>query len=285
MPYEQLPQEQRFFAELVSGIVLNPSQFRHCWFARTPPEGPINRYSIGFPRLEMILRGEYDNLLGPTQTTLVPGDLLYIPAWSASRPGWKKDVLLLGIVFTPSYLSLAFYDKRVSEPGFRHQRTSEIPYCRREELTHLLLALNSLASRPDEQDIIRPLCLSLLHICRQILISPVTEKMIRGEFLYQSICHWIEDNYAREICRESVAVMFNISANHVSRLFSQQGSVSFVDYLRRVRMGKAKIILQKHNFSVSEVALRCGFRDADYFSRLFKRETGVTPGEYKNRFF
>lgn len=60
--------------------------------------------------------------------------------------------------------------------------------------------------------------------------------------------------------------------------------MSFIDYLHWVRLGKAKMILQKYHLNVNEVAHRCGYSDASYFCRLFKRQFEVTPSEYRERF-
>ncbi|WP_139770028.1 helix-turn-helix transcriptional regulator, partial [Salmonella enterica] len=84
--------------------------------------------------------------------------------------------------------------------------------------------------------------------------------------------------------RESVAQFFNITANHQSRLFTQHGTMSFVEYVRWVRMAKARIMLQKYHLPINEVALRCGYQDSDYFCRLFRRQFGLTPGDYSARF-
>ncbi|STL76212.1 DNA-binding protein [Escherichia coli] len=51
-----------------------------------------------------------------------------------------------------------------------------------------------------------------------------------------------------------------------------------------VRMAKARMILQKYHLSIHEVAQRCGFPDSDYFCRVFRRQFGLTPGEYSARF-
>lgn len=60
--------------------------------------------------------------------------------------------------------------------------------------------------------------------------------------------------------------------------------MSFVDYVRWVRMAKARTILQKYHLPVGEVAKRCGYADSDYFSRLFRRQFGLTPGSIAHAF-
>lgn len=49
-------------------------------------------------------------------------------------------------------------------------------------------------------------------------------------------------------------------------------------------MAKARMILQKYHLSIHAVAQRCGFPDSDYFCRVFRRQFGLTPGEYSARF-
>ncbi|EOJ3408956.1 LytTR family transcriptional regulator DNA-binding domain-containing protein [Escherichia coli] len=86
------------------------------------------------------------------------------------------------------------------------------------------------------------------------------------------------------VSRESVAQFFNITPNHLSKLFAQHGTMRFIEYVRWVRMAKARMILQKYHLSIHEVAQRCGFPDSDYFCRVFRRQFGLTPGEYSARF-
>ncbi|SUX84649.1 AraC family transcriptional regulator [Citrobacter koseri] len=109
------------------------------------------------------------------------------------------------------------------------------------------------------------------------------------------MCNWVQDNYARPLTRESVAQFFNITPNHLSKLFTQHGTMSFVEYVRWVRMAKARIILQKYHLSISEVAERCGYHDSDYFlppvspavwpdaGRVQRAFSGVTAGWRRKR--
>lgn len=88
------------------------------------------------------------------------------------------------------------------------------------------MALTHLSASPQDRAIIQPLVLSLLHWCRKVVSSLPEPGLSRGDFLYQSICNWVQENYAESLSRDSVAALFNISANHLSRLFSQQGTMS-----------------------------------------------------------
>ncbi|WP_049008060.1 helix-turn-helix transcriptional regulator [Enterobacter cloacae] len=280
MPDSPLPADQQFFADLLSGLVLNPQQLGRVWFANSPASVPAGCFRSEWPRLDVVLRGVYGNPLLPEQKAIRQGEMLFIPAQAATMPVFEKPVMLLSIVFASSWLGLAFQAHRSGQP----QRKVELPHLERGECAAMLMALTHLSASPQDQEIIQPLVLSLLHWCRKVVSLRQEKGLSRGYFLYQSICNWLQENYAEAISRESVAALFNISPNHLSRLFSQQGTMSFVDYVRWVRMGKARTILQKYHLPVSEVAKRCGYPDSDYFSRLFRRQFGLTPGEYRARF-
>lgn len=278
-----LPADQRFFADLFSGLVLNPQRLGRVWFATQPATLPTGSLCLDLPRLDIVLRGEYGNQLEKTQHHLVEGDMLFIPARAANLPMSDKPVMLLSLVFAPAWLGLSFYDNRTASL-LRPVRRIELPHPQRGEGEAMLTALTHLSRSPQEQAVIQPLVLSLLHLCRNVVNTRPDVQRPRAEFLYHSICNWVQDNYAQPLSRESVATFFNITPNHLSKLFTQHGTMSFVEYVRWVRMAKARIILQKYHLSISEVAQRCGYRDSDYFCRLFRRQFGLTPGDYSTRF-
>lgn len=84
-------------------------------------------------------------------------------------------------------------------------RQIQLPSLQRGEGEAMLTALTHLSRSPLEQNIIQPLVLSLLHLCRNVVNMPPGNSQPRGDFLYHSICNWIQDNYAQLLTRESVA--------------------------------------------------------------------------------
>ena len=283
MKASELPADQQFFADLFSGLVLNSQRLGRVWFATHPTSLPNGSLCLDLPRLDIVLRGEYGNQLHKDQHRLTEGEMLFIPARAANLPVSDKPVMLLSLVFSPAWLGLSFYDNRTASL-LRPVRRIELPHLQRGEGEAILTALTHLSRSPQMQDVIQPLMLSLLHLCRSVVnIRPEVQRP-RSEFLYQSMCNWVQDNYAQPLTRDSVAQFFNITPNHLSKLFTQHGTMSFLEYVRWVRMAKARMILQKYHLSIAEVAQRCGYQDSDYFCRLFHREFGLTPGEYGARF-
>lgn len=82
---------------------------------------------------------------------------------------------------------------------------------------------------------------------------------------------------------EDISVQTGLSQVHLRRIFKNARNTSPVRYVNFLRLEKAKNMLVASNFSIAEIALSVGFRDPYYFSRLFKKEVGITPMEYRKR--
>jgi len=99
--------------------------------------------------------------------------------------------------------------------------------------------------------------------------------------LVSRIIQYMHERYKESITLESVADAMSYNIQHLSRQFKRQTGQSPIAYLLEVRINKAKELLLLENVTVQEVAEHVGYNDPLYFSRLFKKHTGVTPGNFK----
>ncbi|KVJ39443.1 transcriptional regulator [Enterobacter hormaechei subsp. steigerwaltii] len=97
-----LPADQQFFADLLSGLVLNPQQLGRVWFAHRGASDAVGSVSRDWPRLDVVLRGEYGNRLVAGQQTLRQGEMLFLPAQAASVPVFERPVMLLSTDESPN---------------------------------------------------------------------------------------------------------------------------------------------------------------------------------------
>lgn len=79
-----------------------------------------------------------------------------------------------------------------------------------------------------------------------------------------------------------VAGQVNFSPNHFSMVFSSETGETFRDYLTRSRIEQAKKLLRGTRLKCAEVAFQCGYNDPHYFSVIFRKQTGLTPHQYRN---
>lgn len=95
---------------------------------------------------------------------------------------------------------------------------------------------------------------------------------------------YIEQNFDdANISLNSVAASVNLSPNHFSSIFSQEVGKTFIEYLTSVRMERAKELLKTSSMTSAEIAYAVGYKDAHYFSSLFKKTQDCTPKEFRKR--
>ena len=93
---------------------------------------------------------------------------------------------------------------------------------------------------------------------------------------------FIEENYAdQNTTLTTVAEAVCLSPNHFSAIFSQECKTTFIEYLTNVRMENAKRLMRETDMKGYDIAYECGFSDPHYFSYIFKKNTGLSPREYK----
>ncbi|HHW41693.1 MAG TPA: response regulator [Syntrophomonadaceae bacterium] len=103
----------------------------------------------------------------------------------------------------------------------------------------------------------------------------------RQENIMKKVVNYIHQHYHRDLTLEEVAEAVHFSPCYLSRIFKQMQKVNFIDYLTRVRLEKAKMLLKASNYSISSIARKVGYQDPKYFSTLFKKHVGCTPSEYR----
>lgn len=277
----------QIFHDLIDTLLSERQNLNRIWFAGDQSTPPPFSYQVNFPRLELVFSGEYINEIeGPdhviTEVKIMAGDALYIPPNSWNKPNWDTDCSVLSLLFGRHHLGFSLVSKAKGQDTFFDVQKLSIQTRTGHALDNILAALSTLSTEQQQQPMDEYLVLALISYCRSILSVPTFSANTRSENLYQGICIYIQENFHREISREVIARHFNITPNHLSRLFRQQGHMRLNDYITSVRIERAKFMLKKYSFRLNEVAIRCGFQDVNYFYRVFKNKTGSTPSEYRN---
>lgn len=93
---------------------------------------------------------------------------------------------------------------------------------------------------------------------------------------------FMENHYLEDITIEQVLEVSHYSQRHFIRLFSSAYNTTPQKYLMGIRLRHACSMLRDSTLPITEIALRCGFSDSNYFSRAFKKANGITPSQYRN---
>ncbi len=267
---------------LLSRLINGPTPLRQVYFASTSSSTPELAYQVDFPRLEIVLEGEFtDNGVAGAPATLLPCDALFVPAGGWNFPQWCTPVTTLSILFGKQQLGFSI----VQWDGKQYQNVTRQHVARRGPRigSFLLQTLNEMQMQPQEQQTARLIVASLLSHCRDLLGSQI-QTASRSQALFEAIRDYIDERYASPLTRESVAQAFYISPNYLSHLFQKTGAIGFNEYLNHTRLEHAKTLLKGYELKIKEVAHTCGFVDSNYFCRLFRKNTERSPSEYRRQY-
>ncbi len=103
-----------------------------------------------------------------------------------------------------------------------------------------------------------------------------TQRLVRMAMAY------MHEHFAEPISRSDIAQYVNIAEDYLTFCFRQELSVTPVKYLQRYRVNQAKQLLKNTDKTITDIALSVGFSDSGYFSRIFHREVGISPENFRN---
>ena len=92
---------------------------------------------------------------------------------------------------------------------------------------------------------------------------------------------YVQQHYHEPITLEQVCEATGFSVSYFSALFKKETGEGFVKYLTRVRISHAKELLQQTNLPVAEICARVGYNDIKHFTQMFKKETNLSPAQYR----
>ena len=160
----------------------------------------------------------------------------------------------------------------------------------RDEQKDILRYLNAMVQEATSQPMSYELvCHNLLEI---LLIKILRHQHFDLEVGKQSkatkdisfIKHYLETYYHESIQLEDLASMTHLSRFYISHSFKKEIGMSPMEYLIDIRIKESKILLRTTNYSISQVADIVGFTTPTYFSKQFRKSTGISPTDYREQF-
>jgi len=112
---------------------------------------------------------------------------------------------------------------------------------------------------------------------RQQRLSSEAQRLVRKAMAY------VQQNYQESLSRQDLARYVGMSDDYLTYCFRQELGMTPIAYLNRYRITQAKRLLKESDRTITQIALEVGFSDSGYFSRVFRREAGMSPDAFRRR--
>ncbi|MBQ3936644.1 MAG: helix-turn-helix transcriptional regulator [Ruminococcus sp.] len=241
-------------------------------------EKPLNREN-GYPYHQLLICLEGGGKIAAMQKrhSIRVGDMLFIPAGLAHeiQPGdimWKS----IGVDLDGSCIDSLFETLKLTK--LRCERLSD-----HEVLARKMLAMIHCVREDNSWAVSESSALAydlLMQLHKQINI---TSSAPDGQKFAQiaPVIEYMRQNSHQEMALDDLAAMIGLSPQYLCRLFKDCYRMRPFEYLAKVRIGQAKIMLAQEKYTVNEIAQIVGYNDCSYFCSVFKKHEGISPAEFR----
>jgi two-component system, response regulator YesN len=128
---------------------------------------------------------------------------------------------------------------------------------------------------------VEELCEWIIKVLERFTDSMFNVENISNYHVIQKAIGYINKNSMNNISLDTVADYVYLSPSYFSRLFKKEMGINFIDYLNKVRVEESKKYLAEAKMSLSDIAHIVGFTDQSYYTKVFKKIEGMSPGQYR----
>lgn len=221
--------------------------------------------------------GELYAIINGKQVIARKNQILIVPSYyihSYKTPKQVKTLVLIVPLEYTSYFRKLFSRRTFTDYIYSGERSGEI-----------IFALKQLANQdPDVAS-------QITHGYVEVILGILTESLQMTEITdktnfhkFQEILKYVNDNFTANLSLKNVSEKFFYSPCHLSHLFNEHIGYSFPEYLNILRSKYCAKLLIEENITISKAAFVSGFNSINSFNRNFKRQFGITPTEYKNKY-
>ncbi len=125
------------------------------------------------------------------------------------------------------------------------------------------------------------LCLWLVEVMNRLINYVFRFNDVKHVDIIRKSVDYIRRNYAKKITLEDVASIVYLSPSYFSKVFKDEMELNFNAYLNKIRIEKSKQLLMNDSIKLADVSGLVGFEDQSYFSKVFKKLVGQTPGKFR----
>lgn len=145
------------------------------------------------------------------------------------------------------------------------------------ELSERMERLSAILNSENEEELRREFVTAIVELAQAVVIHRQAP-----DDVITKAQEYIRHNFKKDLALEEVAQSVGISPYYFSKLFKEEAGMNFSEYLTELRIETAKQLLVSHELSIKQVCMEAGYANPNYFSRIFKKWTGITPTEFRD---
>lgn len=226
----------------------------------------------------IVTSGSGELIYDGTSFRIEPGSCVFIDCKRPYSHRTSDDLWQLEWVHFNSITMQNIYDKYISRGG-----DHVFPAYDTAEYTDIIDDILRIAGSDDyirDMRINEKLC-SLLTIIMSGSWNPDKKNQIKKRDEIIIVKGWIDEHYMEKISLEELSKQFFIDKFYLSRIFKEHYGTTLSNYISNKRITQAKQMLRFSGYNIETIAEKVGISDPNYFTRLFKKIEGITPGEYR----
>ncbi|HED1246532.1 HTH-type transcriptional activator RhaR [Enterobacter bugandensis] len=251
------------------------------------PQNVFAEHTHEFCELVLVWRGNGLHVLNDRPYRITRGDLFYIRAEDKHAYASVNDLVLQNVIYCPDRLKLNV-DWASNIPGILnaggepHWRLSSSGMAQVRQ-TISQLEQESQKSDPVANQMSELLFAQLVMTLKRHRYATDNPSATTQEALLDKLIARLAGSLNKSFVLENFCEQEQCSERALRQQFRTQTGMTINHYLRQLRICHAQYLLQHTELMVSEVAMRCGFEDSNYFSVVFNREVGMTPVQWRHR--
>ncbi|MBN2712629.1 MAG: helix-turn-helix domain-containing protein [Planctomycetes bacterium] len=264
---------------------------------RSPLQAPHIQHTHDFDELVIVTEGKGEHITPALSYPISRGDVFIVRESGSHGYESTEDLVVINIIFDSDQMGAplrelaelpGYHALFVCEPAQREQQSfGGRLHLTASELQRTLNSISRIESELESKEpgygmLVTAMFVRMVAFLAQAYStkeSPCAQELIR---LGSALSH-IETNVDGDILVEELARMSHLSPRQFHRVFRNVTGVSPLQYQLNLRVEKAKYSLAQSDESLTEIAFQTGFTDSNYFCRLFRQKTGMSPGAYRKQ--
>jgi AraC-like DNA-binding protein len=259
--------ELEYHPHLVPNIFLFVD--RRCY-----PDWTIQKAKISFHDLTCVVEGKANYYVNGVKHTVEAGDLVYVPGGSVREAHTFKESPMHAYPFNFYWADPYNHIRLPFEVVTKRAVTKEIlGYIR--EFNQVWMS-----KQPFHWFQSRALFELIIH---RLLSNHYRQSTAQLDPRIKKLTAHLAEHYSEAATIHEWADKLNLHPVYLGRLFKQYTGTTFKEYVNRIRINNAEMMLSAGDFTVTEAAERCGFYDISYFSKVFKELKGYPPSSVRKK--